>query len=166
VSVLPRVIQLAVVATVAFAGTLLAVQVTESAGSSSTKIVANRIVIPPTATEGTFSAVLAIPGLGVIRGHCGPTTSMSWFNNTAGPIDIWNSKYAQPYTRFGMVIPPNTGQGIALLDENEMHGGQIELGKGTNPGPRRTASVTVDAYKSETNGWCGFQATAVTWTRS
>jgi len=163
ISQLPRAFQLLIVGLAAFSGAMLAVQVAQSAGSSSTKIVANRVVVPPGAG---YTNVLTIPGLGVVRGTCGSVVSMVWFNSTSGPVDAWNSMSMEsPETRDGLIVSSGLGLQVAALVENDMRGGEFELGKGTNPGARKTATVTVNAYRSP-NDWCGFQATAVTWTHT
>jgi hypothetical protein len=157
-------VQLLLVGAVAFAGTFLAVQVTQSAGATSVKTIGNRIVVPPSAG---FSPILAIPGLGEIRGVCDNNPLVTYVNTTSGPVDVWNNHLiAGNFDLHAAIVASGGSRAVASFDTEGVRGGDLRLGKGSNPGARKTASVTVAIYQNPSNDWCGFQATAVTWSHS
>lgn len=162
---LPRTFQLLVVAAAAVAISLLAFQSALSAPSTSTKILSNRIVIAP---SNARVDLLVIQGLGTLRAQCPPGSEsafMYYQNTTDGPVDYWNN-YGAGAAADAMkakIVPSLSNENVAGFRDGVQFGGQMELGKGNNPGPRKTATILVGIYRSGPNAWCGFQATATTW---
>jgi hypothetical protein len=131
-----------------------------------TGTVAKRIVINQVITPGTL--LLKLPGLGVLKAACPPggsDASVRWTNTSGAPVDVWTDYNADGHTR--PFIAPASASNVFVAywhPGNEFQiGTHLDLGQGNSPGPRKTASIEIHAYRSGQDAPCGFQATATTW---
>lgn len=124
-------------------------------------ILANRIVMgngDPNAT------LLTLPGLGVLTAYCqngSAYAGMFYDNSTADSIDVW---YYEGASMIAYIAPPTSVRSVASWNGATQDGTTLNLGQGNSPGARRTASVTVSAYRSAAGAPCALQATATLWT--
>lgn len=138
----------------------------DAAQAATTQVVARRIVINGVASPGV--KLLTIPGLGVLNAACtagNSDASVLWTNTTGAPVDVWTDYNPDGQTR-PFVAPSNAANlYVAYWDPGNVYqiGTQLDLGQGNSPGPRKTATISIHAYRSGLNAPCGFQATATTW---
>jgi hypothetical protein len=134
--------------------------------TSVTGAVANRIVINQVRSPGT--QLLKVPGLGVLKATCPPGHSdaaVAWTNTSGFPVDVWTDYDFDGHTRPFVAPASASNVFVAYWDPGNEYqiGTHLDLGQGNSPGPRKTASVEIHAYRSGLNAPCGFQATAATW---
>ena len=154
------------VGVVGFAGGMLgSAYQAEAAQTGTTNVVGKRIVVA-SGTGANGVLLLTIPGLGELRGFCGAghvDTQINWENTTTGPVDAWLDYFVEGPG--GRIVPAGGALPVALFrsDRGEQSGTFVNLGQGNSPGPRRAATVQVNAYRSGPNAPCGLQAIATTW---
>jgi len=123
---------------------------------------ANRLVL---ADGSLFVDLLTLPGLGVVQGACSAgqaATSVIWRNTTSADIDIWRNPYQDGRLQ-AAIAPPDSGYLVADWSAGSQLGDTLILGQGNDPGARRTATITLAAYRSAAGAPCGIQATAIIW---
>jgi len=145
-------------------------------------VLANRMVLG----NGDRDVVLlTLPGLGVLTGDCptdNGTARIYWANTTGALVDMWeNVGWDQYGNREGDGLAQRGsflyGRTQGTLGSSEVavwfrdafngEGGQfgdtLILGQGNDPGPRRTATVSLAAFRTGLSAPCGLQATATLW---
>lgn len=128
-------------------------------------VLANRVVLD---NGELFVNLLTLPGLGVLKGQCSsgdPATYITWENTTPGVIDLWRNNFPDGQMR-AQLAPATLNIGVAdwaQIGDAHQNGDTLVLGNGNDPGPRRTATVTLAAYRSAAGAPCGLQATATIW---
>ena len=120
--------------------------------------VANRIVVPSGQAKSDF---LTVPGLGTLGAYCISGPASVWSNNTTSDIDTW---YLDGVT--GLFLAQVSPPGGQVQVAGPTHpGGQIGLGTGSDPGPRRTAFLRVYAFQNgPPDAPCSFQVEGTLWT--
>jgi hypothetical protein len=110
--------------------------------------------------------MLKLPNLGELRAYCpigDPSATIYWINTSAGNIDRWGN-WVTTGTLYGQVTNPGNGlYAAAGWGGSSQQGDTLVLGAGNDPGARRTATVTLGAYRSVSGAPCGVQATATLW---
>lgn len=125
-------------------------------------ILANRLVL---GNGDTNVVLLTLPGLGVLIGTCDAGfsgTEMYWSNTTSANIDVWTNTGVDGRLHGAIAGPGGLGP-IAAWNAGSQKGDTLLLGQGNDPGARRTATVTLGAYRSAAGQPCGLQATATLW---
>ena len=131
-------------------------------------VLSNRLVLD----NGETNVVLmTLPGLGVLQASCeqgSEFTAVWWKNTSAGVVDMWANSYSDGHFRAFLVPANGPLFPVAFWDTTtpgsfHQKGDTLILGQGNDPGPRRTATVTLAAFRSNDGAPCGLQATATVW---
>jgi hypothetical protein len=127
-------------------------------------VLSNRRVL---ANGDTNVLLLTLPGLGVLRGYCPSgdgSATIYWVNTTSASIDEWDGWVTTATLEARIAGPGNGLYPVAGWGgSNQQRGDTLLLGRGNDPGARRTATVTLGAYRSVVSAPCGLQATATIW---
>jgi hypothetical protein len=119
---------------------------------------ANRRVFAPT----TSKTLLTIPGLGYLHAGCASNdVFLEWINDTGGDVSIWSDRN-NPHVDGGVV--PNAGVWNIADRSQNISGGTLALGVGTDPNPRRTALLHAFAYQAADGASCSFEVMGTLWT--
>lgn len=128
-------------------------------------VVSNRRVL----SNGTArTPLLELPGLGVLSATCpsdDDKARITWRNSSASEIDVWMINFETGGRLIAFVEPARSPNDWAVAEWSAVYqdGETLHLGTGNDPGPRKTATVTLAVYRSTTGAPCGVQATATIW---
>lgn len=136
------------------------------AGSGTTTILTNRMVVPP----HTYPGLLYLPGLGYIFLNCPPVVGgthkfeMQFTNASGSTLDYWTD--ISGYT-VGNFLAPGATANVAYYLNGRQYGNTFALGfSGEYNSPYgRAVFVQPFVFQASSDSWCGGQATATMWSR-
>jgi len=127
-------------------------------------MLANRLVLN---NGDTGVVLLELPGLGQLKGFCWPDVyyaTITWKNTSSASIDAWTNTDTDARLR-AAIYPAGSESDVAYWGVSSQSGDTLALGQGNSPGARRTATVSLAAFRSAAGAPCGLQATATLWSR-